>query len=507
MRYDAIVIGAGFGGLSCATKLAKNGLKVLLLEKNPHIGGTSHIFHRAGYAFPMGALGFSFPHKIKNFLHSVGIEEEILFKRSHYRLIAPHFDMVFSHPIDALKKDLNHMFPAEKRIDAFFAQLESIIDLVEDISSWHPRYLMDEGKIESLKKKDPSLLSKIMRIEDYSRMSSAAMLDDYFTNPILKNFLGSQGTYAPTMSVLNLGLMWNIMSRQGIWFPSCGIHGLSDSMEKAFQSYGGELKTSSPVVKILISDGKAQGVLCHNDRRFLSDWVVCSTDYKKTFLQLIEKDALTSRFLKFVKDIPYTPSELCVYLGIDPSQVNLDKMTAPHLFFRHKYHRDNPPDLEDFDNREMEICLWSDKAPDLIPQGKAALILRVGFPFAHFSRYWTGEKKRKDDYKNYKQKLAVSLVKTAENILPGLRSGVEVMEAATPLTYQDWGQRHLGSLAGWTWSVKKEGFLGKKILVKTPFPNILMSGIYAAAELFWGGIPTAVHTGNLAADVILQNHK
>jgi phytoene dehydrogenase-like protein len=163
----------------------------------------------------------------------------------------------------------------------------------------------------------------------------------------------------------------------------------------------------------------------------------------------------------------------------------------------------NIPLLEDFDNREMEICLWSDKVPDLIPSGKAALILRVGFPYDHFSNYWNGEKKRKENYKPYKQRLALSLIKTAEHILPGIRSAIEVMEVATPLTYQDWGQRHFGSLAGWTWSVKNEESIGGKILVETPIPNILMAGIYAASELFLGGVPTAIYTGSLAAESIL----
>ena len=38
----------------------------------------------------------------------------------------------------------------------------------------------------------------------------------------------------------------------------------------------------------------------------------------------------------------------------------------------------------------------------------------------------------------------------------------------------------------------------------TPIPNLLMTGIYAASELFLGGVPTAMYTGNLAADFILE---
>ena len=507
MRYDVIVIGAGFGGLSCASKLAKNGKKVLLLEKNPHCGGTSHIFHRSGYAFPMGALGFSYPSKIKEFLTSIGVKDGITFKRSHYQLITPRFDVLYSRTFDEFKADLKRIYPNEKNIDAFFDRFEKIIGLVENISSWHPEYVMDKGKIEGLKNATPDLKSKMRLIEQYSTAPCITMLANYFTDPTLINLLGSQGTHSPTMSVLNLALMWNIMSREGIWFPSCGIHGLTDLMEETFLSSGGILKCGHSVKKISITGGKARSVFCENNEVYSSDWIVCNTDYKKTYLGFIEKTTLTDQYQKVVQEIPYTQSELCVYLGVNPHKVNFERMKAPHLFYRHNYDVKKTPALEDFDNREMEICLWSDKVPDLIPSGKAALILRIGFPFDHFSDYWTGEKKRKKEYKSYKEKLASSLVQTAENILPGLRSAVEVMEIATPLTYQDWGQRHLGSLAGWTWGVKNEESLGGKILVKTPIPNVLMTGIYAATELFLGGIPTAVYTGNLAADLILQRKK
>lgn len=505
MKYDVIVIGAGFGGLSCALKLAKHGKKVLVLEKNPHAGGTSHIFRRSGYAFPMGPLGFSYPQKVKSFFESVGIAAEITFQRNHYQLVTPFFDILYSNPFDKFKKDLKLLFPEEEKFDSFFAEFKNIIDLVRDISSWHPDYLLDGRKNGGLKTSDPDMQSRMRRIEQYARTPCKKMLDGYFKNPTLINLLGSQGTHAPTMSVSNLALMWNIMSEEGIWFPSCGVHGLIDMMVEAFDACGGEIKTSQPAKKILVSDGKAQGVLCCNDEVYSSHWVVSSTDYKKTFIELIEKNPLTEQLLEILRYIPYTQSELCVYLGINPDKVNLEAMKATHLFYRLIYDMNKRPLLEDFDNREMEICRWSDNVPDLIPSGKAALILRIGFPYDYFSNFWIGEKQRREDYKSYKERLALSLVKTAENILPGLRSAIEVMDVATPLTYQDWGQRHLGSLAGWTWSVKNEGFLSKKILVETPIPNVFMAGIYAALELFLGGVPTAIYTGSLAADLILRD--
>ncbi|MBN1225079.1 MAG: NAD(P)/FAD-dependent oxidoreductase [Candidatus Aminicenantes bacterium] len=507
MKYDIIVIGAGIGGLTSATKLAKHGKKVLLLEKAPHIGGTSHIFFRHGYAFPMGPMSFGYPQNVQEFLTDLGIKKKIDFQHSHFQLICPSFDLIYSKSFEEFREDLKTIFPHEKRIDLFFSQFKKILGLVKDVSSWHPDYTIGKRKGEILKVGDDDLQHKMDRIQSYSRMPCIEFLKNYFSDERIISLLGSMGTHPPQMSLLNLALMWNIMSFKGIWFPSCGIHEMTELMKDAFINYGGELRTGSPAKKILIENGSAKGIVCEDGQTHTAEWIVSNADYKKTFFELIDEGKVPARFLKNIRTMPYTQSELCVYLGVDPQKVDLAAMRANHLFYRHDDKPKRRPDLEDFDNREMEICLWSDKVPGLTPTNKKALVLRLGFPYDHFAHFRTGEKQREATYGKYKEKLAASLIRTAENILPGLGSSVEVMEIATPLTYRDWGQRFRGSIAGWTWNAKKEQSLGGKILVNTPVPNLLMTGIYAATELFLGGIPTAMHTGNLAADWILEKEK
>lgn len=61
-EYDAIVIGAGIGGLVAATQLAIRGARVMLLEKYVIPGGSSGYFEREGYTFDVGSsvmFGFS----------------------------------------------------------------------------------------------------------------------------------------------------------------------------------------------------------------------------------------------------------------------------------------------------------------------------------------------------------------------------------------------------------------------------------------------------------------
>ena len=53
-KYDTIIIGSGMGSLSAGAILAKQGQKVLLLERHYTAGGFTHIFKRKGYEWDVG---------------------------------------------------------------------------------------------------------------------------------------------------------------------------------------------------------------------------------------------------------------------------------------------------------------------------------------------------------------------------------------------------------------------------------------------------------------------
>ncbi|MGA1839661.1 MAG: phytoene desaturase family protein [bacterium] len=502
--YDVIIIGSGIGGISCAARLAKNGLKVLVLEKAEHIGGTSFVFNRGLYSFPMGPLSFGYYKYIEDFFKDIGIDRKIEYKRNHFQLVSPFLNIIYSSPLDILKEKLKEIFPKEKNINVFFTKMEDIIASTRDINVWHPDYRLDSDLDQESRRPNMGMEKKIALIDEYSRTPSRNMIDSYFSDPVLKNLLGSQGTTPPFMSVLNLAFMWNIVSSEGIWFPSCGIHGLNNLAKDVVLQYGGSIKLRSEVKEIILEKGRAVGVKTKNRDEYASRWVVSNADYKKTFLHMVDLNEVPTGFIEKIKKAPYTGTEVCVYLGIDPKKVDLGAMKAAHFFYRHRLDP-SKSDPEDFENREIEICLWSENAPDLVPENKIALVLRAGFPYEHIAHFRTGAKKRRDGYKGFKDNLTNRLIAVAENVIPGLFSAIDRIESATPLTYEDWGGRYRGSIAGWTWSFGYQGVLGKRLLVRTPVKNLLMVGIYASSELFMGGMSTAVFTARCVSDWIIKN--
>ena len=477
---DAILIGSGFGGLHCAALLAKAGKKVLVVEKMAHLGGTGHVFFREGFGFPMGPLSFSSPRWVQDCLEALGAGEGITYRRNHFQLRSPALDIVYSVPLDELQEDLKGRFPTEKGLDSFFKELGRAVRLVRRKGFFPGR--------------------EATRL---ARTPAADLIGSRISDRRLRNFLGSMGTTPPTMSMLNLGIMWNAMSVEGIWFPSCGIHGILERLAGAFIAAGGELRLDAGAEEILVRGGRARGVRLASGEELAARWVISNADYKKTFLELVGESRLPASFRTALSEAACTTSEVCVYLGVDPDRLDMSAMRATHLFFQEREGDSESDDAENFGSREIEICRWSDNAPGLTPPGRASFVVRVDFPYERVAPFRLAEKKRGAGYEEYKQRLTRCLVATAATALPRLEEAVVVTESSTPLTYADWGCRHQGSIAGWSWRADGIGGLGQGLLVRTPIEGLLTAGIYAASGLFLGGVPTAMQTGAEAARVVL----
>ena len=93
-RYDAVVIGAGLGGMTAANNLAKFGRKVLLLEHHYQLGGLATYFKRAGgHVFDISLHGF--PHGMIKSTRRYWTKEisDRIHQLHDVRFINPDFDV------------------------------------------------------------------------------------------------------------------------------------------------------------------------------------------------------------------------------------------------------------------------------------------------------------------------------------------------------------------------------------------------------------------------------
>ncbi|MGE5348570.1 MAG: FAD-dependent oxidoreductase, partial [Actinomycetota bacterium] len=119
MKYDVIVIGAGLGGLTAGAKLAREGMKVLVIEQHSRPGGCATTFKRGEFTFEVGLHEMDGPgnRDMKNRIFSelnVTGNVEFLTVPEFYRFIRGDLAVTVPHDPQMAAVRLSEMFPDEK---------------------------------------------------------------------------------------------------------------------------------------------------------------------------------------------------------------------------------------------------------------------------------------------------------------------------------------------------------------------------------------------------------
>ena len=336
----------------------------------------------------------------------------------------------------------------------------------------------------------------------------------------LRRILGSLDTREPYTGLPLLAAMWGLMGKDGIWYPKGGMRSFCDHWAVAATGAGeesqglGKIQLNAEVKRIRISEGKVWGVTLSDGTEVDAAAVISNADYKTTFLRLIEPRFVPEDWLEAVKRARQSGSVLQVCLGIDAKKVDLSAFSeASRLIF--KGDRDessvetavdwlaeeiNPRALA---MQELEVSLWSKEDPGLAPPGGAVIVIRTEADHGHFSKYRKKPGKRIPAYGPYKTLLGRALVRQTGDVMPGIEDAIQVLDVATPLTFEDRGGRTEGAVAGWSWNFTDNPGQAAA-LVRTPISGLFMAGYQAYSALFKGGVPTAIWSGVSAAEALLE---
>ena len=189
-HYDAVVIGAGNGGLTAALGLAKAGVKTLLLERHNIPGGCATSFIRGRFEFEvalhqLSGLGTEgFPGPLRDMLTRAGVMDRIDFVQmaNLYRLVLPdRLDITLAADRAAATATLKEKFPPEA--DA----IEDFFDLLYDYCmQWVSAVIMRDP--EASREKYPLFF-------EYALKPAGEVFDAFFQDPELKAVLGIYWTY------------------------------------------------------------------------------------------------------------------------------------------------------------------------------------------------------------------------------------------------------------------------------------------------------------------------
>ena len=506
-HYDAVIVGAGMGGLTCATYLARRGLRVLVCEKERRAGGLLSTLRRKGFLFDLTLPSLSSAGLVFHVLDDLGIRQEFEFLEAPYRLMAPHFDFV-ARTTDDVVRSLSQAFPEEKSgIRAYFSLLQRIAQEIA-VASTAENPILKEGK-ERLQAFVPFLFDSRGLFLDYFRYKSLLAerrIRNLIHNEDLRNFLITVG-YPRHKSILSDALVWNALTEDA-YYPKGGMGRLARVLQELVRKFGGEVMLDTPVKRILVDRGRAAGVELGDGTRVASRFVVSNADYKQTFTSLVPQERLPARFRRRIQEARVSESFFTAFLGVRlPPEKLLGGTAANVLHFpTYMYVDFQRADRDEayFQKAWQCISVPSLLDPGLAPAGKSVVVIRTWTTSSYLDG-WSGgarDGESSPSYRRLKERVGRDVIASAESVIPGLGSHVEVCELATPVTLARMTGNSEGAVTGWSIDPltpfyrdilrQVQGFL-------TPIPNLLLAGHWTAHP---GGLPVALASGRWVADRI-----
>jgi phytoene dehydrogenase-like protein len=335
MRYDAIIIGGGHNGLTCAAYLARAGKKVVVLERRHVLGGaavTEEIV--PGFKFSVCSYVVSLlrPEIIRELdLPAHGMEllpldgtltpmpngDHLWRVNDHYktrREIARH-SRLDAEAYDEYGKAMIEMGRFAKPILAMTPP---------DPTSLDPRGLLEllaiGRRFRAMRSHD-----RVNQIQLLT-MGAVDFLDQWFETDVLKATMSASGIIGTFLGVRSPGtayvLLHHYMGEIDGAFRSWGLSrggtgAVSDAIAAAARQFGAEIRTEAPVARILTKHGRATGVALANGDELAADVVVSSVDPRNTFEKFMDAKELPGEFLEGLRRYKYRGSSGKVNLALD----------------------------------------------------------------------------------------------------------------------------------------------------------------------------------------------
>ncbi|MGC9325668.1 MAG: phytoene desaturase family protein, partial [Desulfomonilia bacterium] len=305
--YDAIVIGAGNGGLTAALTLAKSGRKVLLLERHNIPGGCATSFVRGRFEFEVALhqlSGMGSPERpgpLRSVLGELGVLDKLEFVEieSLYRIVFPGtFDITLKADREKAITELQKRFPKES--DA----IRRFFDFLYDFSM---------QLIQGLFFRDPEISKeKYPLYFAYALKNTQDVLDEYFENDLLKMILSVYWGYVGVPpSKLPFG-EFAIMLFAYIEFKPYHLKGgsqaLSNALLDAYLAAGGEVRFNCAAEQIIVEDGVVKGVLTEQGERERAEYVISNASTVQTYVELIERSEVPRSALDAFRSSSIGPS-------------------------------------------------------------------------------------------------------------------------------------------------------------------------------------------------------
>jgi phytoene desaturase len=391
-KQNAVVIGAGVGGIATAARLAQQGYQVTVVEKCKIPGGRCGFLERDGYHFDTGPTLFLMPQLYEQAFADLGecIEDHLELQRVDptYRI---HFKdgtvLALSSDLSAMRTQLEAIEPGSFR--SFLSYLEDSYEYyglsIEHLVGRNFRNIPEFFNLKNL-----LLIFRLNALRNhYDHVSR------YFSDERLKVAFSFQNMYmglSPFEAPAVFSLMQYTEFADGIWFPKGGMYSIVEALMKIARAKGAQFIFNTPVKRIDINNRKASGVTLTNGKYIPADIVVANADLPYVYRELLPDDHAASKLDRK----RYGCSAIMFFWGLDQQYPQLG---THNLFMAEDYRQSFDPIFKQLTlPKDPNIYVHAPTRvdPSLAPQGGDAIT--VALPVSYINEAapqdWVDIKKR-----------------------------------------------------------------------------------------------------------------
>ena len=427
--YDAVVIGAGVGGLVVANLLAREKLRVLLVEQHYMVGGFCSTFRRKGFTFDAATHFYPL---LGNPMTITGALVERIGSRTRWVKMDPvdHFHFpdgsrfTVSANFDEYLDELKATFPHEQEaLETFFA-------LVREAYLYGLLFYF-RGRYHE-------------RLAPLRDLTVHEVLQRHFRDPKLRLLLSADCAHwgsPPSRTSFVFDSMLRLSYFLGNYYPEGGSQVFADDLARIFQEHGGHILMHSSVGRILVEGGAAVGVEIetglgpHRHTVVVrAEHVISNADLVLTLEHMLGAEVVGQAAIDEVKRL--RPTSPCFLTHIGLREMPLDALHAASGYHWRSW------DANQVGSEQFKVFIPTMYEPRMAPPGGQIVILQ------RLDAAW----ETVTDWAAHKAAVEAELIQRFEETLPGVRDHIVTALSASALTSWRFTKNYRGAMLGWEMS-------------------------------------------------------
>jgi phytoene desaturase len=343
----------------------------------------------------------------------------------------------------------------------------------------------------------PPTLASFLRVPvaDWFRVDALRTMqqaiEGYVHSPHLRQLLGRFATYvggSPYQVPATLNVIAHVELTGGVWYPQGGVHAIVRTLERLARELGVEIHTGCGVQQIMVSEGRARGVMLENGETLTADAVIANVDVAHVYQRLLPPNSSNKR-----NTAPVEPScsGFILLLGVKHS---FPPLAHHNIFFSRDYQYEFQQIFRDGvmpDDPTIYVAITSKTDSDHAPDGGENWFVLVNAPPIS-NRYDWGR-----NAAGYREKV---LARLAEHGFDA-HGKIVTERMLTPHDLERMTGAHRGALYGASPNDRFSAFRRPHNRAKD------VKGLYFAGGTTHpgGGVPMVMLSGKVAASMVMDD--